>query len=390
MNENLTIRKFGPINDATIELKKTTLLIGDQGTGKSCIAKIISIIYNIYIDFSSANLKDMPHYLKKYNIGSYLMEDSVIVYESDKFKVDYMDNKISVINKKNDFIIRLYEKVKPIQEEIDYLYNEFKSGKIAEMSTSERDNLRMQIINYQNTMKKHVEELIKVPVYIPSERIFLSSISNSLLGLINIKISLPQCVLDFGALFERIRNENRNHTFEFLKISYSHKESKDFISIQDKTFMLSEVSSGIQSCTPMLVVLNSDLGHDSFFIIEEPELNLFPKNQKSLQYFINASCKNENDALLLTTHSPYIIQSLNIAIKAYITSKMSPVNFSKIEDLIPEKYWINPSEFQAYILSDDGIQSIYDEKTGFINYSILDDFTNLNDPDFERLCELNR
>lgn len=42
MNERLTVQSFGPIRQIDINFRKVNLFIGDQGTGKSCIAKLFS------------------------------------------------------------------------------------------------------------------------------------------------------------------------------------------------------------------------------------------------------------------------------------------------------------------------------------------------------------
>ena len=43
MNERLIVKSFGPVKDLDIIFKKVTLFIGDQGTGKSCVAKLFSM-----------------------------------------------------------------------------------------------------------------------------------------------------------------------------------------------------------------------------------------------------------------------------------------------------------------------------------------------------------
>lgn len=48
MSEKLTIRNFGPIIDMSFEFKKINIFIGDQGTGKSTVAKVIVSIQNTY------------------------------------------------------------------------------------------------------------------------------------------------------------------------------------------------------------------------------------------------------------------------------------------------------------------------------------------------------
>lgn len=45
MNERLIVKSFGPVKDLDIIFKKVTLFIGDQGTGKSCAAKLFSTFH---------------------------------------------------------------------------------------------------------------------------------------------------------------------------------------------------------------------------------------------------------------------------------------------------------------------------------------------------------
>ena len=43
MREKLIIKNFGPIKSVDLDLGKITVLIGEQATGKSTIAKVLSI-----------------------------------------------------------------------------------------------------------------------------------------------------------------------------------------------------------------------------------------------------------------------------------------------------------------------------------------------------------
>jgi hypothetical protein len=52
-------------------------------------------------------------------------------------------------------------------------------------------------------------------------------------------------------------------------------------------------------------------------IVEEPEQNLFPSSQwQMLQSLLKINNMNEDNKLVITTHSPYLINYLTIAIKA--------------------------------------------------------------------------
>ena len=43
MRERLIVKSFGPVKELDITFRKVTVFIGDQGTGKSCIAKLFSL-----------------------------------------------------------------------------------------------------------------------------------------------------------------------------------------------------------------------------------------------------------------------------------------------------------------------------------------------------------
>ena len=43
MKESLVIKNFGPIKSVDLELGKMTILIGEQATGKSTIAKVLTV-----------------------------------------------------------------------------------------------------------------------------------------------------------------------------------------------------------------------------------------------------------------------------------------------------------------------------------------------------------
>jgi predicted ATPase len=71
-----------------------------------------------------------------------------------------------------------------------------------------------------------------------------------------------------------------------------------------------------------------DIKHKNIHIhIEEPELSLYPESQRSLINFIVNRCfvEKQNDynmTVMLATHSPYIINHLNLLIKAYDKNKL--------------------------------------------------------------------
>jgi len=125
-------------------------------------------------------------------------------------------------------------------------------------------------------------------------------------------------------------------------------------------------------------------------VIEEPELNLFPKTQLSLMYYlVKAIQKNPKDTLVLTTHSPYILYALNNCILSYHVKDKLPKEISQKVNVPP----INPQTVSVWSVNDGKIEgtnavdgTIQDEN-GLIrkNYfdsimgELMDDFRTLLD-----------
>jgi hypothetical protein len=97
-----------------------------------------------------------------------------------------------------------------------------------------------------------------------------------------------------------------------------------------------------------------------FNIVEEPEQNLFPSSQwdmlKSLLKFNN---KNRGNKLIMTTHSPYIINYLSVAIQAgYLKNKIKKDDLlKKLNKIVPTNSSVQSTEIAIFQ---------FDEKTGII------------------------
>ena len=93
MKESVTIRNFGPIKEACIEdLRPLTILIGESGSGKSTILKVVALFRYIYkmlnirfylkssqIDRSPFRIR-LNDYFKTNALDQYVRSDSEIIY----------------------------------------------------------------------------------------------------------------------------------------------------------------------------------------------------------------------------------------------------------------------------------------------------------------------
>ena len=89
-------------------------------------------------------------------------------------------------------------------------------------------------------------------------------------------------------------------------------------------------------------------------IVEEPEQNLYPQSQNKVLYEL-LECKNNNEEnkLLITTHSPYIFAYLTQSAKAAELFEKG-VPEKEIEKIIPVKAAVPGSKITVYETKSDG------------------------------------
>lgn len=331
MQERLIVKNFGPIKAVDLDLSQTTIFIGEQASGKSTLAKLIAIFRSLQKLDNLEN--DFYSKFKDYIIQDFLIENTYFEYKNDATHLIFANNEFQKI-----------------------------------------------VFNAQNFDTNS-------SLYIPVERILIPVIAQSLFRFINSEIGLSKMVIGFGSKFEQARQNIKNYFIDFLNLNYQYLEGKDIINENGYKLALSNASSGLQAIIPMLLVIeNSNNRIFSHFIIEEPELNLYPTTQHNLTKFIAAKCTAENQQLTITTHSPYLLSSLNILLFAHQAGQIDAAETSKI---IPKESWINPQNFNAYFLEKSGTaRPIFDKKTGMISENELDNVSLDLGDEFDSLMDI--
>jgi hypothetical protein len=90
-------------------------------------------------------------------------------------------------------------------------------------------------------------------------------------------------------------------------------------------------------------------------IVEEPEQNLFPTSQKQMLYsLLEFNNLAQGNKLIVTTHSPYLINYLTLAVKA--SSLHKEVDDSKLKNklnkIVPLGSTIRPDAYAIYQLNE--------------------------------------
>ena len=128
--------------------------------------------------------------------------------------------------------------------------------------------------------------------------------------------------------------------------------------------------------------------HSTKLTIEEGEMNIFPSTQYELvKAVIGAMNFERGDTLLLTTHSPYIMTSLNNLIQSGNSFRENPEMASTIDAVIPQACWLNYSDVNAWKVDDGIITSIKDDEYQLIASDALDEASERISGDFSKLIE---
>ncbi len=365
MKEKLIIKDFGPIKYVDLDFKKINVFIGPNASGKSTLSKIITIVKsaNLHYHFIRKDIKIMNVLFKSLNIFSYLKDISVIDFISDLYKIHKTNNKdeISILK---DLRINFEEHKK--------LPDEF-----------------MSKLGFSKT------------IFIPMERAFISTISSSLMGLVNCDVNLPKYFTGFGSNFEKARTEILSSDIDFLNINYSYQDNNDIITSGNSKTILSESASSIQSIVPLFLTIKyfTDRFLRNHLIVEEPELNLFPEAQKGLVNFLIESTSLNENSLTINTHSPYILMALNNLIEARNILKnikekgvygrdLSEYE-EKIKEIVKSKHLIDFDDIAVYYIHADGTaEDIKDYENRLINAEKIDSVSDIFADEADKLLDL--
>lgn len=418
----LKIKNFGPIkegyneDDGFMPFSKYVFFCGPQATGKSCVAKL----------FSTFSWIEKALVRGDYKIDEVTGEETFVVTQDNKVVVS--DGKV-VTSSLNRFVHefcafhQLQNYFKP-ETELHY------KGTAFEMHYVNKE-LSINAIESLGYLRPQI-------IYVPAERNLLSVLDNAE----NVK-DLPQSLSSFLSVYSKACKSLKGEIklpINGFKFYYDNTGKTAYISDETSSVRISEASSGLQSLSPMYIALYylsqqlqmspesaqqkqsnrekeimenriaellkddtlsptlrqmlikqaSDVTNKLLLsIVEEPEQNQFPTSQREMLYKLIALHNGENDQLVITTHSPYIINYLALAIKAYDIARRCPAATAELDKVVPQASMIDGAKVAVYQVHEDGTISLlpkYDEMPSDDN--LLNNLLEESNEQFNQLLDI--
>ena len=386
MKEKLIIKNFGPIKSVDLDLGKMNILIGESASGKSTVAKVLAICRDYEFLYNSLNAsiegwksnegrKDVYKSLDYWGMSNYLSLDSKIYYECDKYSVDL------ILYENLDFNNRFhYFNLISKDEKITISIN----------NVIKLNNGGYGVGSFPDPLD-FASKVFNEVFYFPTERGLQSIFS---LGQKTISELQSNLFNQFSLLDNISRRFSDKTIIEPLDLEYYNTEGKGYIrnNSQSDFSLLSNGASGYQSTIPIVLIIkyySEWQERKRTFIIEEPELNLYPKAQKKLVEFLTFSINDFDHQMLLTTHSPYILTALENLMYAHKMANIADGKYKEqVKEIVEEKYWINPEDVNVYFLDKEGEVDLMQRDYALINKDYIDSVSDSTNEIFDKLLSI--
>lgn len=417
--EKIIVKNFGPIKEINFCLdKQFNVVIGEQATGKSTLAKCIYFFKDVITEMTHL-LMGQPEKLAKMTaeqiLQLYYVKAKKLFYlsfgrychsELTEISYQYIDDRLATISVVNGDIQFKYDDAteQEIKRILTWYLEKTLSGKVEDASIF---SLRAVAVLIENLFGTNIRRM-----FIPACRSRVTGILDQYQG--------QTMDIYFNALLENVR------AFKFfletfseadIDVAYLHKDSMpeqlherfldlkllklkilkgDYETDKDKTWIklingtkvpVEYGSSGQQESLWILNFLTMVMYSASsrFLIIEEPEAHLYPSAQLELIKLITLVANTTGSEVLITTHSPYILSAFNLLTYA------GKVEKNNKEGLINVYQRIAPQKLGAFKLENGICRYIYNEEESLISSEEIDtiseDINTLFDKLIDKECD---
>lgn len=421
MQERLTIRSFAGIDNVSIDIARITALIGPQASGKSITAKLLYFFRSVWqqlfftsdAEFGADSRKDavkdqFRRYFPPETWGSSVF---VVEYEIGEHKI--LIRRAPSRGKPSDGLI-LY-----LPAFVDGLFEKMEGFVSEAASKTPSHNIGLRRYEAWRRIEPELSAILgqnyfSSQLFIPAGRAFFSNVENNVFSFIaRSEKKLDPFLAEFGEYFSLVKSQGyrRQVKREFstalgqglLGGTLVIEKDKEYVQTKDgRSLPLGNLSSGQQEALPLLLMIEGFGDDDVFFgrgnersrhasYIEEPEAHLFPDFQRKVTEKIveHALLKDGAQGLFVTTHSPYVLATLNnLLLAGRIGSARSREKRDAVSAIVPQSQWVQRKQISVFAFSADGCCSLMDDESGLIDADYLDSVSTKIASTFESLLEI--
>lgn len=387
----IKVKYFGPIkeglveNDCWLDINKVTVFIGDQASGKSTLAKLVSIflwleksIIKQSLPVNDLNTDIFKRLCIQQEIYEYFLPNTFIAFKGTVCEFEYDEQKATFVGRYieselSKYIMPKIQYVSAARNLLTILYN-IKTQNIMDYEGNLIDSsgipFMVRDLNYEyiKGLQKFAKDGFVLPLN--ETKVFFDN-HNTFVKTKDKRVSMSsaasgiQSITPLLVVSKSISNEVNKDVFDkiqtvepqLLKIikqdSFTENEK-----LYNKFKQIVSFGSGVlkndETERELRKILLKYLPSKFINIVEEPEQNLFPSSQQSV---INQLLEYNNtcfeNKLIITTHSPYIVGYLSLAVKAYqVYYKTSNETVkSKINNIVPINSIFNSELLDIYELN---------------------------------------
>ncbi|MDD7258298.1 MAG: AAA family ATPase [Prevotellaceae bacterium] len=414
---HIQLRNIGPIQEAELQFNHLNVFIGPQSSGKSTIAKIISFCMwlekDIILKQGKAHID--KEYLKRelilfHEMSTYFIEDSFLRFNSSLIDFTFHNLEDFSIHIIGDFQEECVGKVAYIPSERNVLsipgistlplgYTYVRGFIFDWLSLRDKYKEAFPLLSLGSAYHYDDQNGDRISLG-KGKDISLSQASSGLQAIIpilvythyvthwvydnNLDISFDKYyAIQKVLLKDMVKNDNQVREEEEIEEALKIESLKEQLSK-----LLSLIYHDIQNTNFRETAdLVSRIGKPHFtnLVIEEPEMNIFPETQYTLiKELVGQMDFSRGDRLTLTTHSPYILTSINNLIQADNAIREGQ-DASVVSQVIPSASQLAFDKVSAWSVSNGTITPITDSSTQLISAEALDSASDYISSDFDRL-----
>jgi len=312
-------------NDGWLEIGKVTLLIGNQGSGKSTVAKLISTF--LWMEKALARGDYPAKWFERKNkfknqlLSYHRLENYIPASTLDDSSIEYEGRACHITFKNGDLCVTLLEKSNYSLPQIIYVPAE--RNFIAYVKTPKELRLSSESLKEFITEFDEAKASIKGSITLPLDGSNLEyDRLNDTLSLkgVDYKIKLSEASSGFQS-FAPLYMVSRHLANAVAKApgekqsNMSSEEMQRFQKDVQEIYTNKDLTE--EERRAAISALSKRFRKTAFInIVEEPEQNLFPTSQwKMLQALLEFNSLSADNKLIATTHSPYLVGYLGAVIQ---------------------------------------------------------------------------